>query len=154
MAKWQLNDISTLYFITSPTWRSALTWRTGHFASCAHFATVAEWHSRRCFVYNFSLRQITRRSQSTVVNFLCGAWLLRGIAYNKDGKCGSQYVIGTPKRKRPPPGAAISERGSFLVLTALQPSVKPLTNVVRSYICSDGQDKCGNIRHWTTPPFP
>ena len=51
---------------------------------------------------------------------------MRGIAYNKDGKCGSQYVIGTPKRKRPPPGAAISERGSFLVLTALQPSVKPL----------------------------
>ena len=92
--------------------------------------------------------------ERALVNFLYSAWLLRGIAYNKDGKCGSQYVIDTPKRKRPPPGAAISERGSFLVLTALQPSVKPLTNVVRSYICSDGQDKCGNIRHWATPPFP
>ena len=101
------------------------------------------------------LRQITRRSQSTVVKFFCVVLdFLQGIAYNKDDKCGSRYVIGTPKRKRPPPGAAISERGSFLVLTALQPSVKPLTNVVRSYICSEDRIKCGNICHWTTPPFP
>ena len=63
---------------------------------------------------------------------------MRGIAYNKDGKCGSQYVIGTPKRKRPPPGAAISERGSFLVLTALQPSVKPLTNATATTAASGG----------------
>ena len=118
------------------------------------FANVAKCDFAWYNVNIVPLCQITRRSQSTVVNFLCGAWLLQGIAYNKDDKCGSRYVIGTPKRKRPPPGAAISERGSFLVLTALQPSVKPLTNVVRSYMCSDGQDKCGNICHWTTPPFP
>ena len=50
-------------------------------------------------------------------------------------------------KERPPPGAAISERGSFLVLTALQPSVKPLADVVGRYICCDGQNKRKNIRH-------
>ena len=50
-------------------------------------------------------------------------------------------------KERPPPGAAISERGSFLVLTALQPSVKPLADVVRRYICCDGQDESSNTRH-------
>ena len=57
------------------------------------------------------------------------------------------------QKERPPPGAAISERGSFLVLTALQPSVKPLADVVGRYICCDGQNKRKNIRHQATPPF-
>ena len=56
-------------------------------------------------------------------------------------------------KERPSPGAAISEMGSFLVLTALQPSVKPLADVVGRYIRCDGQYKCKNIRHKATPPF-
>ena len=37
------------------------------------FATLAKFALQRCCVIILELRQITRRSQSTVVNFLCGA---------------------------------------------------------------------------------
>ena len=62
--------------------------------------------------------------------------------------------LAHPKGKDPLPELLSPKGGPFLVLTARQPSVKPLADVVRSYICCDGQDKCGNIRHWATPPFP
>ena len=42
----------------------------------------------------------------------------------------------------------------YLVLTAHEPSVKPLANVVRRYIRCDGQDKGRNRLHWASPPFP
>ena len=61
--------------------------------------------------------------------------------------------LAHPKGKTPS-RSAISERGSFLVLTALQPSVKPLANVVRRYIRCDGQDKGRNRLHWASPPLP
>ena len=38
------------------------------------------------------------------------------------------------------------------MLTALQPSVKPLADVVRCYICCDGQHKSGNTRHFSHLP--
>ena len=37
------------------------------------FASVAKFVLQRCCVIILELRQITRRSQSTVVNFPCGA---------------------------------------------------------------------------------
>ena len=40
----------------------------------------------------------------------------------------------------------------FLVLTAREPSVKPLADVVRCYICCDGQHKSGNTRHFSHFP--
>ena len=61
--------------------------------------------------------------------------------------------LAHPKGKTPS-RSAISERGSFLVLTARQPSVKPLANVVRRYIRCDGQDKGRNRLHWASPPLP
>ena len=60
---------------------------------------------------------------------------------------------GQHQKKRPPPGAAISERGSFLVLAALQPSVKPLADVVRRYIRCDGHRKRKKKQHRATPPY-
>ena len=59
--------------------------------------------------------------------------------------------LAHPKGKTPS-RSAISERGSFLVLTARQPSVKPLANVVRRYIRCNGQDKGRNRLHWASPP--
>ena len=39
----------------------------------------------------------------------------------------------------------------FLVLTAREPSVKPLADVVRCYICCDGQNESRNTRHLSHP---
>ena len=38
------------------------------------------------------------------------------------------------------------------MLTAREPSVKPLADVVRCYICCDGQHKSGNTRHFSHLP--
>ena len=38
------------------------------------------------------------------------------------------------------------------MLTAREPSVKPLADVVRCYICCDGQHKSGNTRHLSHLP--
>ena len=38
------------------------------------------------------------------------------------------------------------------MLTAREPSVKPLADVVRCYICCDGQYKSGNTRHFSHLP--
>ena len=40
----------------------------------------------------------------------------------------------------------------YLVLTAREPSIKPLADVVRCYICCDGQHKSGNTRHFSHLP--
>ena len=38
------------------------------------------------------------------------------------------------------------------MLTAHEPSIKPLADVVRCYICCDGQHKSGNTRHFSHLP--
>ena len=104
--------------------------------------------------HTFRQKDTGDAKRRVTVNFLHSAWLLGRMAYNKSDKGRSKWVHWLTQKERPPPGAPISERGFFLVLTALQPSVKPLANVVRRYIRCDGQDKGRNRLHWASPPFP
>ena len=63
-----------------------------------------------------------------------------------------ELVIWLTKKKTPSRSCR-SERGSsFLVLTAREPSVKPLADVVRCYIRCDGQNESRNIRHLSHLP--
>ena len=76
-------------------------------------------------------------------------------AYNKDNKSGNQASHLT-RQEENPLTELLSPKGGllYLVLTAREPSVKPLADVVGRYIRCDGQDKGRNRLHWASPPFP
>ena len=63
-----------------------------------------------------------------------------------------KLVIWLAKKKTPSRSCYLRKGGFFLVLTAREPSVKPLADVVRCYICCDGQHKSGNTRHFSHLP--
>ena len=71
------------------------------------------------------------------------------MAYNESKKERMILSIVLTKAKENPLTELLSPKGGllYLVLTALQPSVKPLANVVGRYIRCDGQNKRKNIRH-------
>ena len=60
--------------------------------------------------------------------------------------------LAHPKGKTPSRSCYLRKGVFFLVLTAREPSVKPLADVVRCYICCDGQHKSGNTRHFSHLP--
>ena len=62
-----------------------------------------------------------------------------------------KLVIWLAKKKTPSRSCYLRKGVFFLVLTAREPSVKPLADVVRCYICCDGQHKSGNTRHLSHP---
>ena len=63
-----------------------------------------------------------------------------------------KLVIWLAKKKTPSRSCYLRKGVFFLVLTAREPSVKPLADVVRCYICCDGQHKSGNTRHFSHLP--
>ena len=63
-----------------------------------------------------------------------------------------KLVIWLTKKKTPSRSCYLRKGVFFLVLTAREPSVKPLADVVRCYICCDGQHKSGNTRHFSHFP--
>ena len=87
------------------------------------------------------------------VNFLCSTWLLRRMAYNESTKERMILSIVLTKAKENPLTELQLRKGVFfLVLTAREPSVKPLADVVRCYICCDRQYKRKNTFHFSHLP--
>ena len=98
--------------------------------------------------HSFRQKDTGDAKRRVTVNFLCSAWLLGRMAYNKSDKGRSKWVHWLTQKERPPPGAAISERGfPYLVLTVFEPAVKPLANKVWHYVCCDGGHKGKNMIH-------
>ena len=87
------------------------------------------------------------------VNFLCSAWLFGRMAYNKSTKERMILSIVLTKAKENPLTELPLRKGVFfLVLTAHEPSIKPLANIVSCYICSDRQYKRKNTFHFSHLP--
>ena len=106
-------------------------------------------------VYHKLRQKDTRNAKGRVtVNFLHSAWLLRGMAYNKSTKDRSNVVhCSHQSERKPPPGVPAPKGGLlYLVLTAHEPSIKPLADVVSCYICSDRQYKRKNTFHFSHLP--
>ena len=62
-------------------------------------------------------------------------------------------ICFTYAKRKPPPGVPAPKGGLlYLVLTAHEPSVKPLANIVSCYICSDRQYKRKNTFHFSHLP--
>ena len=91
-------------------------------------------------------------TEGRLVNFLHNAWLLRGMAYNKSTKDRSNVVhCSHQSERKPPPGVPAPKGGLlYLVLTAREPSVKPLADVVCSYLCKwlDCKNKIKKVFHY------
>ena len=57
-------------------------------------------------------------------------------------------ICFTYAKRKPPPGVPAPKGGLlYLVLTAREPSVKPLADVMRDHICCDGHDQRRYILH-------
>ena len=62
-------------------------------------------------------------------------------------------ICFTYAKRKPPPGVPAPKGGLlYLVLTAHEPSIKPLADVVSCYICSDRQYKRKNTFHFSHLP--
>ena len=62
-------------------------------------------------------------------------------------------ICFTYAKRKPPPGVPAPKGGLlYLVLTAHEPSIKPLANIVSCYICSDRQYKRKNTFHFSHLP--
>ena len=76
------------------------------------------------------------------------------MAYNKSTKERTILSIVLTKAKENPLTELQSPKGGllYLVLTAHEPSIKPLANIVSCYICSDRQYKRKNTFHFSHLP--
>ena len=76
------------------------------------------------------------------------------MAYNKSTKERMILSIVLTKAKENPLTELLSPKGGllYLVLTAHEPSIKPLADVVSCYICSDRQYKRKNTFHFSHLP--
>ena len=76
------------------------------------------------------------------------------MAYNKSTKERTILSIVLTKAKENPLTELLSPKGGllYLVLTAHEPSVKPLANIVSCYICSDRQYERKNTFHFSHLP--
>ena len=76
------------------------------------------------------------------------------MAYNESTKERMILSIVLTKAKENPLTERQSPKGGllYLVLTAREPSIKPLADVVRCYICSDRQYKRKNTFHFSHLP--
>ena len=110
-----------------------------------HLPSQVRWAGWTAEPVYHKLRQkdTINAKRRVLVNFLHSAWLLRGMAYDKSTKDRSNVVhCSHQSERKPPPGVPAPKGGLlYLVLTAREPSVKPLANVIRRYICSDRQNK-------------
>ena len=76
------------------------------------------------------------------------------MAYNESKKERTILSIVLTKAKENPLTELLSPKGGllYLVLTAHEPSIKPLANIVSCYICSDRQYKRKNTFHFSHLP--